>query len=191
MPPQLFGGLLVRVGALAARIETALAKEAFAAGDRERHHNSVADLQVLHLGAEFDHDPHRFVPDHVARVHPRDDAVIHVEVGAADRRGGHLDDSVARVLDPGIGHALAAHVALAVPAECSHRRYSAAALPGCAFLRCCSASMSEGVMWAIAACNLFCQPVTTWPSPCIIASKPWRATSAGSSFFEVPTLVSI
>ena len=35
------------------------------------------------------------------------------------------------------------------------------------------------------------QPDTTSPSPFIIASKPALATSAGSSFFAVPTLVSI
>jgi hypothetical protein len=38
---------------------------------------------------------------------------------------------------------------------------------------------------------LFCHPATTSPSPFIIASKPVLATSAGSSFFMVPTLVSI
>src|SRR5437763_8265412 len=114
-----------------------------------------------------------------------------MQVRAADRSGGHPDNRIARVLDLRIGDGVATHVAFAVPTERFHRGHSAAAEPGCAFLRCISAKVSDGVMCAIAACNLLCQPVTTWPSPRIIASKPWRATSAGSSFFEVPTLVSI
>ena len=48
------------------------------------------------------------------------DAVEDVQVGAADRAGRHLDDGVARMLDLRIGHALAAHVALAVPGQCFH-----------------------------------------------------------------------
>ena len=63
-------------------------------------------------------------------------------------------------------------------------------LPGSAILRCCSASTPAGVTSAIAACSLFFQPVTTSPSPFIIASKPVLATSAGSSFLRWPTLVS-
>src|SRR3954449_978296 len=38
--------------------------------------------------------------------------------------------------------------------------------------------------------GLLCQPMTTSPSPFIIASKPLRATIAGSSFFAVPSFVS-
>jgi len=48
-----------------------------------------------------------------------------------------------------------------------------------------------GVIDAMAVCSLLCQPVTTSPSPFIIALKPVLATSAGSSFFAVPTFVSI
>src|SRR5438477_3605622 len=65
-----------------------------------------------------------------------------------------------------------------------------AALPGSAARRCRSASMSEGVTSAIAERSLLCQPVTTSPSPRIIASKPCLATLAGSSFLLCPILVS-
>ena len=39
------------------------------------------------------------------RLHRRDDAVVDVQVRAADGAGGDLDDGVARMLDLGIGHA--------------------------------------------------------------------------------------
>src|SRR5215204_2679415 len=70
-------------------------------------------------------------------------------------------------------------------------RRSYSGLPGAAILRWRSASIPAGVILAIADCSLFCQPLTTSPSPLIMASKPVFATSAGSSFFSVPTLVSI
>jgi hypothetical protein len=44
---------------------------------------------------------------------------------------------------------------------------------------------------AMTVVSLFFQPATTSPSPFIIASKPVLATSAGSSFFDCPTFVSI
>ena len=43
---------------------------------------------------------------------------------------------------------------------------------------------------AIADCSLLCQPLTTSPSPFIMALKPVLATSAGSSFLPCPILVS-
>src|SRR5919202_330418 len=63
--------------------------------------------------------------------------------------------------------------------------------PGSAFLRCCSASTPAGVTEATAVCSLFFQPLTTSPSPLIMASKPVLATSAGSSFSDWPTFVSV
>src|SRR4051794_36002440 len=56
--------------------------------------------------------------------------------------------------------------------------------PGSAIFRCFSASASDVVMWAAATCSLFFQPVTTSPSPPIIASKPALATSPGSSLSD-------
>ena len=60
--------------------------------------------------------------------------------------------------------------------------------PGSAIFRCCSARTPAGVTLAIADCSLFFQPLTTSPSPRIMASNPTRATSAGSSFFDLPDL---
>ena len=56
-------------------------------------------------------------------------------------------------------------------------------VPGAAMPRCISASTPAGVTLAMADCSLFFQPLTTSPSPRIMASKPVLATSAGSSFF--------
>src|SRR4051812_10616435 len=65
------------------------------------------------------------------------------------------------------------------------------AVPGSAILRCCLASTSLGVTFAIVVWSLFFIPVTTSDSPLIMASNPAFATSCASSFFSVPTLVSI
>ena len=62
-----------------------LAEEAAAAGDGERDDDAVAELQVLHVGADFDDLAHELVAEDVAGLHGRDEAVVEVEVGAADR----------------------------------------------------------------------------------------------------------
>jgi outer membrane receptor protein involved in Fe transport len=62
--------------------------------------------------------------------------------------------------------------------------------PGAAFFLCCSANMPDGVMLAAVVMTLFLNPLTTSPSPRIIASKPAFATSTGSSFFPCATFVS-
>ena len=46
-------------------------------------------------------------------------------------------------------------------------------------------------MLAIADCSLLCHPLTTSPSPSIMASKPIAATSTGWSFCFYASLVSI
>jgi hypothetical protein len=63
--------------------------------------------------------------------------------------------------------------------------------PGAANFRCRSARMLAGVTFATAAWTLFFQPLTTSPSPRIIASKPDLATSAGPSVACRPTLKSL
>ena len=120
MSPQLRRLLRVGIGALAAREVAALAEEAFAAGDGERHHDAVADPELAVPGTDFDHFAHRFVPEHVAVLHAGNDAVVDMQVGAADRAGRYLDDGIARMLDPRVRDAFASHVAFAVPGECSH-----------------------------------------------------------------------
>ena len=77
---------------------------AVAAGDRERHDHAVADLQVLDLRADLDDLAHELVAEDVALLHRRDEAVVEVQVRAADRRRGDPDDRVARVQDLRVGH---------------------------------------------------------------------------------------
>src|SRR5215204_1009866 len=66
--PELGCLLMVRIRSFAAREISALAKEALAAGDGERHDHAVADLQFLVFGADFDYLPHRFVTENVAAL---------------------------------------------------------------------------------------------------------------------------
>jgi hypothetical protein len=61
----------------------------------------------------------------VSALHGRLVAVQQMEVRAANRAGGDLDDHIARVLDYGIGNGVNADIALPVPAECAHRSISA------------------------------------------------------------------
>ncbi|MNS50349.1 hypothetical protein D3C72_829940 [compost metagenome] len=58
--------------------------------------------------------------ENIAAVHARDDAVIEVEVRAADGGGGDLDDGVPRIDDLGIGDRVHPNVVFAVPGQCAH-----------------------------------------------------------------------
>ena len=69
----------------------------------------------------LDHAAHELVAEDVAGEHAGDHPVVEVQVRAADRRRGHLDDGVAGVDDLGVGHGLDADVVLAVPGEGAHR----------------------------------------------------------------------
>ena len=75
----------VRVRVVAQRPELLLAEEAAAARDRERHDDAVADLQLGVLLADLDDFAHELVAEDVARLHRRDEAVVEMEIGAADR----------------------------------------------------------------------------------------------------------
>ena len=120
-PDHLLGHPGVRVRVLAERVQLLLAAPAVAAGDRERHDHAVADLQVVHLRPDLDHLAHELVAQDVALLHRRDEAVVEVEVGAADRRRGDLDDGVAAVQDLRVRHVLDLDGALALPADRPHR----------------------------------------------------------------------
>ena len=72
---HLVGHILVAVGALADRKIAALALVAFAADDRERHDDPVADLQLLVLGADLDDLAHELVAHDVADLHAGHEAV--------------------------------------------------------------------------------------------------------------------
>ena len=114
--------LLVAVGALADREVAALALVALAADDREGDHDAVADLELLVVAADLDHLAHGLVAHDVARLHAGHEAVVEVQVRAADRAARHLDDGVAGVLDLRIGHRVVADVLFAVPAQRAHVR---------------------------------------------------------------------
>ena len=126
MTPHRLGLFLafLRIGALAAGEGAALAEEALAAGDDERHHDAIADFQVGDAGSDFDNLAHVLVAEHIAAVHVGNDAIVEVEIGAANGAGGDLDDRVRRRFDRGVGHALATNVMFAVPGECAHRNLS-------------------------------------------------------------------
>jgi hypothetical protein len=102
-------------------MEARFAKETFAAGDGEGDDDAIADLQRLVLGPDLDDFAHRLMAQHIALFHGGHDAVEQVQIGAADRAGGDLDDGIARVLDLRIRHRLATNVVLAMPGECFHR----------------------------------------------------------------------
>ena len=76
-----------------------VAKEALAAANVERHHHAVADFELLIALPDLDHFAHELMAEDVALFHGRDVAVIEMQVGAADRGGGDLDDGVPRLLD--------------------------------------------------------------------------------------------
>ena len=101
MSPHLLGHLGVGVGPLASGVEAVLAEEAFTTGDREGHHDAVADLELGIAFADVDDLAHRLVAHHVPFFHARHDAVEQMQVRTADRAGSHLDDGVASMLDLG------------------------------------------------------------------------------------------
>jgi hypothetical protein len=88
---------------------------------------TVADLERAVARADLDDLAHRLMTDDIAAFHPWDDAVVDMEIGAANGAGGHLDDGVARMLDLGVGHRVEAHIAFAVPAQGFHRMVRAGA----------------------------------------------------------------
>ena len=96
----------VRVGVLAQRVQLVLAVPAVAAGDRERHDDAIADLQVRDAAADLDDLAHELVPEDVALLHRRDVAVVEMQIRPADRRRGDLHDRVTVVEDLGVGDVL-------------------------------------------------------------------------------------
>src|ERR1051325_8671091 len=120
VPVELLEHRGVRVRVVAERPQLALAEEAVAARDRERHDHAIAALQGRRPRADLDHLAHELVPEDVAGLHRGNEAAEEMEVGAADRGARHAHDRVVRVEDRGIRHALDAHVFRAVPADGLH-----------------------------------------------------------------------
>ncbi len=120
VPPQRGrdGGVGVRVlaeGGLAFD-----ARRARAARDGEGDDDPIPDAEVLHPRADLYHLPHELVPEHVALLHGGDEAVVEVQVGAADGGRRHADDRVALVQDPRIGDLDDVDLLLAEPAVRFH-----------------------------------------------------------------------
>lgn len=61
--------------------------------------------------------------------------------------------------------------------------------PGSVSRACAAAFAVSGMTLAAAVWALFCTPATTWSLAAIMASNPWRATSAGSSLLLLPAWV--
>ena len=121
LPIQLLRDVLIvgREPVVARRILVLGAMVTRAAGDGERHHHALPLLE-RRLGADLDHLAHELVAQDIARLHRRDEAVVQVEVRAADCGGRHLDDAVPRIDDLGIGDVVDADVVLPVPGQRFH-----------------------------------------------------------------------
>ena len=117
---DLVGQFLVAVGPLADREIPAPALLALAAGDRERHDDPVTDLELVVPRPDLDHFAHEFVAHDVAGFHAGHQAIVEMDVGAADRGARHPDDGIPRRLDLRIGDVVAADVGPAVPAQRAH-----------------------------------------------------------------------
>ncbi len=85
-------------------------KKQWPARDDEGHHHAVALFEFRHRAAGLDDDAHRLVAEDVAVFHAGLVAVEEMQVRAADRRGGNLDDGVRGFLNHGIGNCIDADV---------------------------------------------------------------------------------
>ena len=88
--------------------------EAAAAADRERHYDALSLLQRA-VRTRLDNLAHEFMAEHVAGKNTGNDAVVKMQIAAADRGGGDLENGIARIDDLGIVDRIDAHVVSAVP----------------------------------------------------------------------------
>src|SRR5690606_27157289 len=104
----------------AGRILLLAAEEALAAGDHERNHHLLPDPQAGVSAPHLDHLAHELVAEDVAAVHAGDDAVIEVEIRAADGGGGDPDDGGAGIGGLATGNRVHPDSGFAVPGQCAH-----------------------------------------------------------------------
>src|SRR4029450_790285 len=135
MAECLFGQGGIRIRVLAEGPVVVLALPALAAGNRERHDHTGADLEGLDRTPDFHHLAHELVAEDVALLHGLYEAVIKVQVRAADRGRGDADDGVVLIQDLGIRDVPDLDALLAHPARRLHRRTS---VPGACAERCLS-----------------------------------------------------
>src|SRR3984957_11074364 len=110
----------VAVGALADGIVAQLALPALAAIDIEGNDDPIALPELRMSRARLDHLAHELVPEDIAALHRRHQAIHQMKVRAADRAARHLDDDISTVLDFRVGNLVAANIVRAVPAERLH-----------------------------------------------------------------------
>ena len=137
MPVHGIGEPRVRVAVVAQRPQAALTEEAVAARDRKRHNHLVAHRQfVADALAHLDHFAHELVAQNVAALHRGNEAVVQVQVAAANGGRGDFDDRVTGVQDLGVGNLGHAHIVFAVPAKRFHAFLASSAFRSCSI---CSA----------------------------------------------------
>lgn len=82
-----------------------LAEEASAASDGEGNNDAVAFFQGGHGAAGFfDHALELVTENHIALL--REEAVVDVQIGPADRRGRHAKNDVVGLFNRGIGNVI-------------------------------------------------------------------------------------
>jgi hypothetical protein len=92
----------------------------FAAIDVEGNDDPIALPELTMSRARLDHLAHKLVPEDVAALHRRHQAIHEMKVRTADRAARHLDDDISAVLDFRVGDVIAANIIRAVPAERLH-----------------------------------------------------------------------
>src|SRR5262245_29775870 len=110
----------IGVAVVAQRMKIVRAEKAPAAGDGKGDDNAVAGPEVLDGGADLDDLPHELVAEDVSMLHSRDEAVVQVQVGAANGGRRDANDGVARVDDVGFRDVVYLDPPLALPANCLH-----------------------------------------------------------------------
>ncbi len=103
------------------RLEPVVAHEAAAARDLERDDHSVSRSQAGDTGADFFHDPHRFVPENVAGRHEGAEHLVQVQIRPADVGGRDSNDGVGRFLDLCVRDIVDADLSTTLPCHCLHR----------------------------------------------------------------------
>src|SRR5688572_20400967 len=120
MPEHLFSHPSIRIRVLTKREHLAPARETAAASNRKCHDDSVAFAQVSDLTAGLDDFTHEFVTQDVTGFHCGDEAVIQMQIGAADGSRCDSNDRVFLIQYLGIWHLLDPDVPEAIPNSCSH-----------------------------------------------------------------------